>query len=228
MATTVHRMTRAAVLVLLSLLLISSQAGAASSFNEEFKAGRPLAARWQWYQENPAHWSLTAHPGWLRIWGVNEMAGSCAPVENLLLTTPPSGDFKIVARIKVKANVDYQHGGILVFRDVDNYIKLDKLYNSAFGGGSVEFVKEENGVFPTSWPHHSANLAKAQDLQLKRRGNTLTALDRPVPGTTWRKLGKYSLSGLNGFRIGLFAFAGCNTGAPPAVADFDWFRVTTS
>ena len=120
MDTRTRRAARPLVLMaVVSLWALAPATAAASSLGDEF--GGTLATRWNWLNQNAANQSLTERPGWLRIRGVSEMVNACGPVE-------------IIARVSVAAQQDYQQAGIVVFRSVDNYIKLDKLYNSAQGG----------------------------------------------------------------------------------------------
>jgi cytochrome c len=223
MRRSVHaRLTTILALVLAGIALAAGPAAAAASFSDEFQ-GPGLGSRWSWYNEHPPAWSLSAHPGFLRISGVSEMVNDCGPVENILLEKPPAGDWQISVRLIVKGSHNYQQGGIVAFRDVNNYAKVDLLYNSNMGGGAVEFVKETGGVFPSAWAHQTANISKPMVLRLARVGSQLSA--SMSQGRASRSLGAVSVTGLGSFKVGLFAFAGCNTGAPPVTVDFDYFRL---
>ena len=87
-------------------------------------------------------------------------------------------------------------------------------------------MKERGGQFPSSSPHATADLSKVHLLRIQRVGSRIRAADRVAGSGSWMTLGSATLDGLSPIRIGLFAFAGCGTGAPPMVADFDFFRVS--
>jgi beta-xylosidase len=108
---------------------VSIEAGGVGPYDDEFNSST-LNPNWNWINPDTTKWSLTSSPGNLRIIGTNnDMWESCNNPKNLLLQQLPAQNFEIQTKLTISPTVDYQQGGLLIFGDVDNYIKLDVVWN---------------------------------------------------------------------------------------------------
>ncbi len=200
-----------------------------NSFNDEFK-GPKLGSQWEWYNEDPNKWSLTASPGYLRIIGANnDMWKTCANPKNLLLQKMPTGEFVMVAKLRITPTINYQQGGLLVFKDLDNYLKLGVVWNSTTQGGlGVEFILEKNGrpVREPDWPSITITSSHPAFIRIDRSGSVFTGY-YSSDGDQWKQVGSWDAPALAQARIGLFALASsCRGNTPDIPVDFDYFRLT--
>ena len=206
----------------------TSKNGGTSGYSFEDKFNNPtLDPHWHWDNEDPSKWSLTASPGNLQIIAARgDLRGSCNNAQNLLLQDAPSGDFDIYTRVFFNPTANYQQGGLLIFVDNDNYIKLDALWR---GVQSVEFLQEQQGVFPATWPSINVNLNQPAFLKVGKSGNVYTG-SYSADGRQWNVVGSITAaSTIVGPKIGLYAFTSTNCfgSAPDIAVDFDFFRIAT-
>jgi beta-xylosidase len=193
-------------------------------FYDEFDEDS-LAAEWFWVREDPDNWSLTERPGFLRIhtqWGTiyEDQIGS-----NLLLRTTPTSSYRLSTRVEFDATQDYQEAALFLYRDDDNYIVVNRLYHTTFGGHVYGFGREENGIGTEGfWAVASGQIAELQ----------LTVSDTHVTGSykdetgQWVELGRIQFDGLANYPfIAIAAYHGCLDDQPPSIpADFDFVRVS--
>jgi beta-xylosidase len=162
-----------------------------SSYDDEFN-GPNLNPRWSWFNEDPSRWSLIASSGYIRIVGTTgDMWQSCGnPPKNLLLQEAPTGDFQIWTKLSLHPTINYQSGGLLIFQDLDNYIKLDVLWNNTTQNGeSAEFIREQHGASSWPWPWFNVNLSQPAFLKITRSGNTYNGY-YGSDGQQWRLVGR--------------------------------------
>ena len=200
-----------------------------SQYDDEFN-GPSLNPNWQWYNEDPGLWSLTASPGFLRIIGTNhDMWKTCNDPKNLLLQLMPSGDFEMETKLIINPTINYQQGGLVVMKDFDNYLKFDVVWNTTTQSGlTVELIKEENGgiINENFWPWISITSGNPAYLKITRSGNTYGGYFSPN-GQDWQYVGSYSTEGYSYNQIGIFTLANnCWGYTPDVTVDFDFFRVS--
>jgi PKD repeat protein len=86
--------------------------------------------------------------------------------KNVVLRPAPAGAFTITAKLNHKGTAQYQQGGIIVYGDDDNYIKLDRTSTNTAAATTktefVEFVQEVNAtaamppqITRPTWPRRS-------------------------------------------------------------------------
>lgn len=192
-------------------------------------ASTSLDSQWQWAKPPTANWSLTAAPGKLRI--ITEPGDTWAGSnnqKNILLQRAAYPDYIAETKVSFNNTVNYQSAGLILYVDDDNYIKLDRAYNSTNGGKIIRFIREyqkdpqtifrDSGIF-------AADTFGSSDvyLRLKKVGPILTAF-YSGNGTDWTQLSGSFHIPLDAPRIGLAAM-NTNT-AVTANADFDYFNVT--
>jgi len=137
--------------------------------------------------------------------------------KNLLLRNQPPGDFEMSTMLHMSMNTDYQQGGLLIYQDDDNYIKLVRIYSNGY---KMEFQAELNGVtmYQVSTP-----IASATPMKIARTGNSYSGF-YSTDGVTWRRLGQPFTVNWPNPRMGLAAYSTVNV--EQTIAYFDWFRVT--
>jgi beta-xylosidase len=212
----------------------ASQATVAHGFSDDFSTAT-LNPSWQWINEDPNTWSLTAVPGSLRIIGVpGEMYSACNNPKNLLLQTPSSSNFELIAKLSIDPQTDYQQGGLVVFNsvggqvDMDNYIKLDVLYNTNMGGRSAELLPEEHGAYRGTWPYIAAPQSQPAYLKMTKLGAEYVGY-HSTDGVSWTKVGSVQVPTIQQPLVGLYAVASvtvsdCNPVLPHVIVDFEYFQ----
>ncbi len=182
-----------------------------------------LAPQWFWIREDPTHWSLKTRPGYLRITTQRgDIAGTLYwDARNLLVQGTRSGDFVLHTRVRIQPSYDFQQGGLIVYANDDNYVKLVRSHVLKDGGNVVELISEQSG---------------------KMTFLSIRLLDQEVylritrSGTSYK--GEYSLSGkpaewftvgsttatLSSPKVGLLAISGPLLNVPDLPVDFDYFR----
>jgi hypothetical protein len=148
-----------------------------------------------------------------------QSSGDTAPI---LLQNAPTGDFEISTYIQMMPTADYQQGGIIMYGDDANYIRLTYLF---FGTGPVfEFGPEVNGGFTSmKGPLPAGPRAPGYFLQLDKKGTTYMGYGSG-DGIHWSVVGTMVDSTLTPVRIGLLAFNAVGTGAASIPADYDFFQ----
>jgi len=211
--------------------LISQNPG--SGIYDDFNSPT-LNPDWQWFNEDPTRWSLTASPGNLRIIGsAGDMWSTCNNPTNLLLQQAPDGDFEIQTKVSIHPTTDYQQGGLIIFEDVDNYVKLDVLWSDGSGGENVEFILEKNGEVPSyPWPFFTVDLEKPAFLKIIKSNTTYTGFYSP-DGHLWRTVGSFTADLGENLTTGIYAISSfvdppnCNGYVPDIQVDFDYFGMSS-
>jgi beta-xylosidase len=175
-------------------------------------------------REAPTHWSLTAHPGTLRI--ITQAGGIFGnyydPEKNILVTGAPLGDFQITTKVAITPTQNFQTAGILYYQDDDNFLNLVYLYDT--DGTWVIFHKEINGIVSFNiYPDHVS--MSPLYLRIDRHDTTYTGYFS-ANGNDWTKVGDQTITLINP-KVGLGA---CNgpSGVPEISADFDFFLVSSA
>jgi cytochrome c len=96
--------------------------------------------------------------------------------------------------------LEYQQGGLIIYQNDNNYIKLVRLYDGYY---KLEFLAEANG---TTVRQASTPIAGEVPIKLVRKGNTCSGYYSP-DGATWRSLGQPITLNLSNPRIGLTAYS---------------------
>jgi hypothetical protein len=195
-------------------------------YNEEFEA-ETLASAWSWVREDSSNWWFGGPlnrrgNGYL---GITAQAGDLAQgsnsAKNLLLRHSPPGDFEVSTEVEFyePLNTNYQQGGLFIYQDDDNYLKLVRTYSNSF---RIQWQAEINGtlVEQASTPINSPVLMK-----IARLGNSYTGYYSP-DGLTWRQLGQPITVSWPNPRMGLGAYN--PLGSNLVTAYFEHFRVRTS
>jgi len=170
-------------------------------------------------REDPANWSLSARPGYLRIiTQEGDLWGNTNDARNLFLLNAPPGDFEISTQVTFAPGQAWQQAVLLIYGDDGNYVRVDRVSDNA-GNGSAQMVVE-TGDSPTSYTM-TTDLTTLQ-LKLRRTGTTYTGF-YSADGATWTQLGQSAGVNLGAARAGLSAWNSSSADAAEIPADFDWF-----
>lgn len=176
-----------------------------------------LNDRWTWVRQDPTHWSLTDHPGFMRI--ITQPEGIWSTLNeqhNLLLTSAPLGDFSITTRVTFTPTQNYHQAGLLVYQDDDNYIKLHRAYDD---GNWVGFVLEAAGT-----PFAEGVQVSETDVYLRiSKGGSTYIGEYSVDGIDWIQVAQYTGT-LTDLQVGL-GVNHDNVSNLEIPADFDFFSL---
>lgn len=133
------------------------------------------------------------------------------------------GDFEIETRVKFSPSQDYQGAGILIIRNDNNYLRLERAFGGVGGGsGGVRFDQREDEVYePVASPDKFPTEASLVDLKFRRVGKEFTAFWREAGKMEWIEVGKVSNGYPETVRIGLI---GVST-AGEITAEFSFIRL---
>lgn len=134
------------------------------------------------------------------------------------------GDFEVETRVKFSPTEDYQGAGILIFRNDNNYLRLERAFGGTGGGESgIRFDKREDEIFePVALPDKFPTSAGEVELKFRRVGREFTAFWREAGKTDWREVGKVTNSYPETVRIGLI---GVST-ADEITAEFSFIKLS--
>lgn len=193
-------------------------------FNDEFEESG-LGASWSIVREDPTHWHISgvATRRWWGYLAIDTQSGdldTANNARNIVRRATPPGDFaaETLVSIFVPLNANYQQGGLIIYRDDDNYIKLAHVYRNSW---RLELEVEQGGAITL---RDSVYLVDETRLKIERRDQTYTAY-YSTNGVNWRPLGEPVSVDWPDATIGLTAYAGPATTNLPAVA-FNWLRFT--
>jgi len=193
------------------------------AISDEF-GGTVLNPAWIWLDPlRDCNYNLTANPGHLRIFvpgdGHDLYPGANYNAPRVIQLA--SGDFVIETRVLFDPQHDAQGAGILIWKDSDNYLRLDRLFH--IGGQVVDLSGKKAGTwFPNA---QTPYLLTETYLRLERTADTFTA-KYSEDGIDWITLGNISFPFVDPVCIGLFVIDQWQNN--PIYADFDYFRVGIS
>ena len=187
------------------------------SVSDEFN-GKSIGKQWSWIRENAANWSLIKSLGSMVITSQKgDIQGASNNAENILLQ-PANTDWTIESKLvfsgkPIKPN---QQGGLIVYQDDDNYVKL--VYGNAQKGfrGSeelIELVVENHGSQYSAANIKTLGLIKdnyAIVLKLEKKGSNYTAY-YSIGGKDFKLLGSTETV-LSDIKTGLIACDGVTMG----------------
>jgi regulation of enolase protein 1 (concanavalin A-like superfamily) len=186
-------------------------------FEEKFTG--KLSDGWTWIDEVAGSWHLIDGALELRVVPVGEgLYGGGRKHPNLLLRDPgKTGDFAMEVQLKSQPTSQFEHAGLMLFADGDNYVVLNK---EMFGKPEVILVAEKGGKpADVSKPYEHEEIC----LRLTVAGKKAIAQYRHYDTDEWQTLGERDLPGPGPYKVGIFA------GRPPKDADhralFTQFRI---
>jgi regulation of enolase protein 1 (concanavalin A-like superfamily) len=133
------------------------------------------------------------------------------------------GDFEVETRVKFSPSQDYQGAGILIFRNDNNYLRLERAYGGIGGGESgIRFDKREDEIYESvAATDKFRTPAREVELKFRRVGKEFTAFWREAGKTEWVEVGKVTNSYPETVQLGLI---GAST-ADEITAEFSFIRL---
>lgn len=132
---------------------------------------------------------------------------------NTVFRDLPSTWTSVTTTMSYAPTANYQHGGIVLYVDDDNYVELTRAYNSTAGAHTVALIDERSG---TPVVQRVGTTATSLQLRFTRNAATgvITGSFSTDAGQNWREVGTVSRT-LTNVRIGLNA-GGAVSGSPVA------------
>ena len=101
------------------------------------------------------------------------------------------GSFTVETSLTVSPQFTYQGAGLLLYRDRDNYVRLERGYGNT---DAIVFEYASDGRHikvhgPFAGENVVAATATSVELRLQRRGTSVTAAWRPAGSSSWQELG---------------------------------------
>lgn len=196
-------------------------AASSATWTDNFSS-TSLDSRWSWIREDPTHWSLTTHPGFLRL----TTQQTFSHVSNLLVQAAPVGDYEIQSRLIFTPTENFQMAGLIAYQDDNNSLSLGRAFCDvpppACVNNGIYFDRVEGGSLVGS--NYGMNIAVQGEayLRLVRQGMTYTGYVSS-DGANWILVGVHTVT-ITPTQIGLKA-TNQMQGASEISADFDFFTL---
>lgn len=172
------------------------------------------------------NYDQTNHPGSIRIpLGQGELWQALNNSQNMLFRTLPSDWRSIRLRIaSFSPAADYQQVGLLAYQDDDNYVNVQRNFNSNSGGPVVGFFRETAGA-PIRTDRRSLANTGNLILRLDRdpATNTFSAFYSTNSGSTWVQLSGAPTQSLTNPRLAIQV--GANVAGTLPTAYLSWVEV---
>ncbi|MFF5115014.1 ThuA domain-containing protein [Streptosporangium sp. NPDC000509] len=148
--------------------------------------------------------------------------------KNFILQTAPSGDWTLETKVDGSAlNEQYQQGGLMVYADDDNYVKLDYLTGNTAGSAvsrRIELRSEIGGTVQNPQPQTGTLTQGVWHLRLKKEGTTFKG-SYSADGTTWTDMAQtVANTAVGNGKIGVFTLGTAQQASK--TVKFDYFRLT--
>ncbi len=166
---------------------------------------------WRWLDAdskyNPTKYDLKSGVLQIVVPTGKDLFGEARTAPQLLKTI--AGDFEIETKVKLDPQDTYQGAGLLVFRNDNNYLRLERGFGGVGGGenGIRLDVREDESYEPLATQEKFPTTATVVELKLRRIGKEFTAFWRE-PGGAWKEVGNYASSYPETVQVGLIV---CNT-----------------
>ncbi|MFB2580570.1 ThuA domain-containing protein [Herbiconiux sp. P15] len=197
--------------------------------NDEFDGTMLDSCRWTVVNEQPEGYRVS--DGALRIDTTTaDIYGGDTGVPNFVVQNQPQGEEWVIETKVDASDLDrqYQQGGLILYGDDDNYVKLDIVATNAGGSAvtrNLEMRNEIGGVVQDPQPNAAAPDSGIVWLRLAKSGDVFTAWSS-ADGTTWSQFAQtVTNAGLGGARVGLYALGNSAQGQVSNTAVFDYFKV---
>lgn len=197
-----------------------------------------LKTVWQWnHNPNPAGWSFTERPGYLRLKAL-QPATSILDARNTLTQRTIWPDCSFTVTLDTKGMKDGDYAGLCVLEEKYGLIGVRmedgraRIVTHQRDGERPTFAMMTNPVNQDEWYEliDSAVPAEQDVVYLKiffdfKRGRDEAEFFYSMDGNNWQKLGStlqmfYSLTIFVGSRIGIFCYSGKETGGYADFKDF--------
>ncbi len=189
-------------------------------------AGGKIDDGWQWIDPD-GEFAPTAHEFkngrlMMAIPTAKDLYGGNRTAPRLVKSV--SGDFQIETRVKFDPSEDYQGAGLLIYKDGDNYIRLERAFGGIGGGGSgIRLDTRMRGEYTSPiTPIDIPTTVTECDLKITRRLNVFSIYWRENENAEWRSVEDIETVFPETIQAGV---VGCNT-ATEITAEFTNLRLS--
>jgi len=201
-------------------------------FLDEFDTIKPV---WQWIDPRgdcvrqlgqPATGGiLRERSGWLEIhvgpnhdlwWGPDGRSGN---MDAPRMLQPISGDFAVEIKM-TPSEQQKEHGGILIWKDENRFIRLDKTSALHAFRGDIRFETHVDRRYSAIGRGKHSSVVNF--LRIERTGHEFQAYSSP-DGQTWTTCGSATVVMNDPLMVGIHAL--CPGNIPPTVTRFDYFKI---
>jgi PKD repeat protein len=198
-------------------------------FRDDFN-GTALDSSWTVVRPDATNGGVVVGGGTVSIpTGTGDIYQTANSATNIVLRTAPSGQFTMIAKINHHGNERYQQGGIILYGDDDNYVKLDRTATNASGSTNTEFfefIQEVAGTPRNGTADHTSNIASTFPsdyyLRIVWDGTNLSGA-YSTDGSAWTTVGQNSTAMPANPKLGIFALSnGAGTVVTPK---FDYVTI---
>jgi len=216
------RNSKVLILWFLSFFLTLSQAyGEKILFHDDFDEG-VLTSSWELFDPKYDSTLAFARPGWLEIKAIS--GNDLQPRSNLnaprlLQAKAVSGDFAIETSISAPKNGRFQSGGLLIWKDDDNFLRFER---GTWGADTIILQKSEHGIFG-----HIVDLFFEENpayLRMERRKSSYKALISEDK-KNWKEACSFNFEASDPLGVGIHAIC-MGIDLPPTITDFDYFKLS--
>ncbi len=184
----------------------------------------PLPLAWQWnHNPDPAHWSLEARPGFLRL-SAGQVVPDLTAAPNTLTQRTWGPQCAAATRIETGGMKDGDVAGLCLLQQRYGFagVRCENGKKSVF----VTTVGEDGPAVRESVPLEGDSSYLRVECDFRGQADRARFF-HSADGREWRQLGPelkmvYTLPHFIGYRFGLFHFATREAGG---FTDFDWFRL---
>lgn len=193
-------------------------------FDDEF-IGNDMRPEWRWvdpqggggWTERQGYLEMRTDPGQDLWHGPNGRDGDMDAPRLLMEVTE---DFAIETRMRIAPQLR-EHGGLLVWKNENQFLRLEKTSGPHAFRGDVRFERHVNRRFGLVARGGMRNVRELF-LRLERRGNQFSAF-ASEDGIHWRGVGITRVAMGPRVQVGLHAL--CPGNIPPTLTRFDYFRL---
>jgi PKD repeat protein len=210
-------------------ITVTTGTGCPPGFRDDFN-GTALDSSWSVVRPDATNGGIVVGGGTVAIpTGSGDIYQTANSATNIVLRTAPTGAWTYTAKINHHGNERYQQGGIIVYGDDDNYVKLDRTATNASGSTNTEFfefIQEVAGTPRNAAQDHTSNLASTFPsdfyLRITWDGTNLTGA-YSTDGSAWTNVGRTATPLPANAKLGIFALSnGATTVVSPK---FDYVTI---
>ena len=204
----------------------SSSEFAETVYQDEFD-GVQMRPEWRWedpkgggtWAERLGYLEMRVEPGQDLWHGSPPGQGGNMDAPRLLQTI--AGDFAIETRVRVTPQLK-EHGGLLVWKDPNAFVRLEKTSGPHGFRGDVRFERHVNRVY--SLVGRGEGLTNVQNLflRLERKGNLFMGY-ASADGSNWLSCGSTFVGMGDPVHVGVHSL--CPGNIPATLTRFDFFRI---
>lgn len=183
-----------------------------------------FAEDWRVLNEDSADYELVSGTGLVAQTTNGDIYQTQTDGTNFFLTTV-EGDFTMETEMIIPTafTSNYQQGGLIVYGDNDNYLKLSYEYSSSSSGDSIQFGEEVDGTFAVVGYEKSTTDYSVIYFRLEKVGTTYTG-SYSLDGETYTALGATQWDEEN-CEIGLYANRSVSSGGTSCEIQFPYVSI---